>query len=164
MNIQSLELPLQRDIVIIGSGVTGCSAAWWLLKDGQETLAVSVLEAREPCSGATGRNGGRVHRTAIQGCDKYFKLFGKEAAKDIVRYELAHFPEIQALAKEAGPDAAKVSELREVTAVLGVFEDAALEDLRRMLRNFNQAFPDLQGLCEVVDSEELRQVGADPFN
>ncbi|KAJ9647550.1 hypothetical protein H2204_000179 [Knufia peltigerae] len=157
LNIRSSELPLQRDIVIIGSGVTGCSAAWWLLKDGQERLTVSVLEAREICSGATGRNGGRVHCTAVQDYDTYSKLFGEEAAKDIVRFELAHLPEYQALAKEAGPDATKLSELREVTAVLGVFEEAALEDLRRMLRNFNQAFPDLQGLYEVIGSAELRQ-------
>jgi len=53
------------------------------------------------------------------------------------------------------------SELREVSAVLGVFEDAELEDLRRMIRSFNQAFPDLQGHYQVLDSVVLRQVGAD---
>jgi len=94
LDIQSSELPHQRDLVIIGSGVTGCSATWSLLKDGAETLTLSVLEARGICSGATGRNGGRIYCTAFQDYDKYSKLFGKEAAKDIVLFELAHWPEI----------------------------------------------------------------------
>ena len=49
------------DVVIIGSGLSGTSVAWHLLRgDGhprQTALKALMLEARDVCSGATGRNG-----------------------------------------------------------------------------------------------------------
>jgi hypothetical protein len=48
------DLPEHADIVIIGSGITGSSVARTLL--GYEArLKIVMLEARETCSGATGR-------------------------------------------------------------------------------------------------------------
>lgn len=61
----TLELPSTADVVIIGSGITGAAVAWGLLQDeggdGTEGIKPSVvmLEARQTCSGATGRNGMR---------------------------------------------------------------------------------------------------------
>lgn len=48
------------DVVIIGSGFSGTSVAWHLLNDDDvlgQKLDTLMLEAREVCSGATGRNG-----------------------------------------------------------------------------------------------------------
>jgi hypothetical protein len=49
------------DVVIIGSGFSGTSVAWHLLHgDGEprtKYLSCVMLEARDACSGATGRNG-----------------------------------------------------------------------------------------------------------
>ena len=42
-------------VVIIGGGVTGLSAGWWLARDGVDTL---VIEAGAAGWGASGRNGG----------------------------------------------------------------------------------------------------------
>ena len=51
-------LPSECDILIIGAGFSGASVAYHLLKDGREPLpSVTILEARQVCSGATGRNG-----------------------------------------------------------------------------------------------------------
>ena len=49
-------LPEEADIVIIGSGITGAAAAWNLLQSGSKP-SILMLEARQACSGATGRNG-----------------------------------------------------------------------------------------------------------
>ncbi|CZR60639.1 uncharacterized protein PAC_10535 [Phialocephala subalpina] len=52
-------LPSEADIVIVGSGITGASAAHFLYQDENgKDLKVVMLEAREACWGATGRNGG----------------------------------------------------------------------------------------------------------
>jgi len=49
------------DVVIIGSGFSGTSVAWHLLHGDDEPrtkyISCLMLEARDVCSGATGRNG-----------------------------------------------------------------------------------------------------------
>ena len=50
-------LPEHADIVIIGSGITGTSFAYnTLAHAGDVGLKIVMLEAREVCSGATGRS------------------------------------------------------------------------------------------------------------
>ncbi|KAI1462658.1 FAD dependent oxidoreductase [Annulohypoxylon moriforme] len=51
------ELPRSADVVIVGSGISGSFAAHFL-KELRPDLDVVMVEAREACSGATGRNGG----------------------------------------------------------------------------------------------------------
>lgn len=55
------ELPQKQDIVIIGAGFAGAALGKYLLEDsGPSSSAkpsITILEAREACSGATGRNG-----------------------------------------------------------------------------------------------------------
>jgi len=59
-------LPSESDVVIIGSGISGVSVAYHLSQPdtgaGEASPAPSILllEARQVCSGATGRNGGHV--------------------------------------------------------------------------------------------------------
>ena len=50
------ELPANADIVIVGSGITGTSAARFLAEDERANgKSIVLLEAREACWGATGR-------------------------------------------------------------------------------------------------------------
>lgn len=61
------ELPEKQDIVIIGAGFAGAALAHYLLKDSPENEpkpSITILEAREACSGATARNGG-FYRTIL---------------------------------------------------------------------------------------------------
>lgn len=51
------ELPAECDIVIIGAGYAGASVAYYLLEDNPSPPSIVILEARQACSGATGRNG-----------------------------------------------------------------------------------------------------------
>lgn len=52
-------LPGKADVVIVGSGITGASAARYLTDDARaKGLTIVMVEAREICWGATGRNGG----------------------------------------------------------------------------------------------------------
>lgn len=60
----SPQLPSTCDIAIIGAGFSGAATAYNLLQEyraANKTLpSIVILEARESCSGATGRNGGHL--------------------------------------------------------------------------------------------------------
>lgn len=59
------DLPQETDIAIIGAGYAGVTLAYYLLKQlGHDSTTssssyptITLLEARQICSGATGRNG-----------------------------------------------------------------------------------------------------------
>ncbi|CAK7201952.1 hypothetical protein SEUCBS139899_004668 [Sporothrix eucalyptigena] len=74
------ELPDEVDVVVVGSGITGSFAADALFEeDNCSNKSVLLLEAREACSGATGRNGGHCQPLV------YF------SAPDVAAFELATF-------------------------------------------------------------------------
>lgn len=158
LNIQSDVLPAKRDVVIIGSGVTALSVSWWLLKENKD-ISISVLEAREICSGATGRNGGRINTPAVQDFAKYRRLYDDKTAVDIVNFELAHFQAIQVLVEELGPEAREESEIREVEAIACAFTLGRVSELETDLRDFEAFFPHLRGRWRMADSLEVTKVG-----
>lgn len=57
-------LPASSDVVIIGSGITGVSCAYHLINLLSESKrpisSITIVEARQFCTGATGRNGGHL--------------------------------------------------------------------------------------------------------
>lgn len=69
------DLPAAADVVIVGTGMTGAFAARFL-KQARPSSRVVVLEAREACWGATGRNGGH--------CQPFLYA----AREDVARFEL----------------------------------------------------------------------------
>jgi glycine/D-amino acid oxidase-like deaminating enzyme/CRP-like cAMP-binding protein len=54
----SPELPRAADVVVIGAGLTGASAAYHLASENPERARIVVLERGEPAGEASGRNGG----------------------------------------------------------------------------------------------------------
>lgn len=67
----------QCDVVIIGAGYTGLSAAWHIAQSGREPL---LLEANELAFGASGRNGGVVSPKFRVGFAAAMARHGRDAA------------------------------------------------------------------------------------
>lgn len=88
------DLPEEADVVIVGSGITGAFAARFLLEgehgDGEEKVV--MLEAREACSGATGRNGGHCQPL----------VYG--AVPAVATFELEVYDFLERFVKEEGVD------------------------------------------------------------
>ncbi|KAJ5985470.1 hypothetical protein N7522_012666 [Penicillium canescens] len=84
------QLPEHSDIVIIGAGYAGVSAAYHLVKDGDASKSIAILEARGACSGATGRNGGHCRPDFYGHIPTYMDRAGDRAGAEIAEFEIAN--------------------------------------------------------------------------
>ncbi|KAF7362646.1 FAD-dependent oxidoreductase [Mycena venus] len=81
------ELPKSAEVVIIGSGMSGTMTAYELLTRPNPPKSIVILEARDLCSGATGRNAGHCKPDQYRGFAKYSRLFGEGQAKKLLEHE-----------------------------------------------------------------------------
>ncbi|GJJ06995.1 hypothetical protein Clacol_001193 [Clathrus columnatus] len=88
LGFRSENFPESAEVVIIGSGLSGASTAYFLLTGENTPQNVVMLEAREVCSGATGRNGGHCRPDCYRGYSGYKTTFGKEQAFKILQNEM----------------------------------------------------------------------------
>ncbi|KAK1754006.1 putative fad dependent oxidoreductase [Echria macrotheca] len=94
-------LPPTADTVIIGSGITGAATAWHLLQlNPLKSQSVVMLEARQACSGATGRNGGHTKAASYRSFPAHAAKYGVEMACQIARLELANILAVHAFARD----------------------------------------------------------------
>ncbi|KAJ5822556.1 hypothetical protein N7447_004896 [Penicillium robsamsonii] len=100
------DLPEETDILIIGGGYVGASAAYRLLAENPQNPAPRVVlaEARELCSGATGRNGGHLRPDIYSATALFTERYGIEAAAEIVRFEISHLKIIEELVRKENID------------------------------------------------------------
>ncbi|KAK8196629.1 hypothetical protein M8818_006794 [Zalaria obscura] len=94
-------LPNKADYVIVGSGISGAFIAYNLLETHPEASIV-MLEARQACSGATGRNGGHTKAASYRSFLHHETEFGTDEAVRIARLEYANIMATHAFAKEQG--------------------------------------------------------------
>ncbi|KAI1444840.1 FAD dependent oxidoreductase [Annulohypoxylon stygium] len=98
------ELPQKQDIVIIGAGFAGAALGKYLLEDsGPSSSAkpsITILEAREACSGATGRNGGHLRPDLFVSLAARMQEAGLKAANAVALFEVANEEAVAALVVE----------------------------------------------------------------
>lgn len=93
-------VPSEADVVIIGSGYTGTSVAANILLEHWSRKSVVMLEARDVCSGATGRNGGHVRSFYHHHHQHYAELYGEAAAADLIIFEDAEMAKVKKLVEK----------------------------------------------------------------
>ncbi|KAH7007025.1 FAD dependent oxidoreductase-domain-containing protein [Ilyonectria destructans] len=125
--------PKHADIVIIGSGMTAASLAYTLYSK-RPNLQIVIVEARDLCSGATGRNGGHIKAMSPGAWFDRKKQFGVQEAVRIMEYEHSHLEEMASCIKENKIDCdLNVLEGLDVYYDDKVFRHAcnAVEDMRK---------------------------------
>ncbi|KAK1654303.1 FAD dependent oxidoreductase [Colletotrichum phormii] len=137
------DLPPTADIVVVGSGITGAFAAKELLERAGaagEGKRVVLLEAREVCWGATGRNGGHCQPVA----------YNPNTA--IATFELANYAHLRDLITDNAIPCDWVS-LRGVHALL---THDLVDAARKQIAALPPRFAPLARL--VTDAEELARL------
>ncbi|CAM1500801.1 Fc.00g099630.m01.CDS01 [Cosmosporella sp. VM-42] len=139
------DLPATADVVVVGSGITGAFAARELVNGGR---SVVMLEAREACWGATGRNGGH--------CQPF--IYANKP--HISRFELATYRYLKALTEQHSIPCDWVT----VGGVHAIPSAEVLALVQRHLERLKRDFPDLATEAELVtekaELEKLRVRGA----
>ncbi|KAJ6463673.1 FAD dependent oxidoreductase [Mycena vitilis] len=146
------------DICIIGAGITGVSAAYHLstavergeipLKDGQP-LRVVILEARDFCSGATGRNGGHLLPFGFFGFRSFQSKYGTVQAVRCVEFEDYTASEtIKIIREENWTDTIDFVENGHTTLFFTPEELAAAEADFEAAKAAGMRFPDVRWLTE----------------
>lgn len=91
-------LPGKAEVVVIGGGLLGVSAAYWLVEAGLEPL---LLEAGVPGTGASGRNAGFVGPGLALSYQQAVATLGRAQAREVYRSTLGNVALIrQLVAKE----------------------------------------------------------------
>ncbi|KAL4970209.1 NAD(P)/FAD-dependent oxidoreductase [Aspergillus stella-maris] len=89
----------EADIIIIGSGMTAVSLTRSLYARKPEAKII-IIEARDLCSGATGRNGGHCKVMSPGVWFERQEAYGTEEALRVMRFEHSHLEEMAKCARE----------------------------------------------------------------
>jgi cation diffusion facilitator CzcD-associated flavoprotein CzcO len=95
---QSLpNVPGEVDVAIIGASMAGTCSAYHILKNNPRCPSVAIVEARQACSGATGRNDGHTKGFPIA-LAKVHATRGAEAAAEFAAFVKTLMYEMKACA------------------------------------------------------------------
>ncbi|KIW24208.1 uncharacterized protein PV07_09936 [Cladophialophora immunda] len=112
-------LPQEADVVVIGSGYVGAACAYHILeKDDGKRPSVVILEARDVCSGATGRNGGHLKPDVYFNAALYERMYGPQVAEELTRFETQQVTDVKRLVEKEQIDCDF-----ELTRAIDVFVD-----------------------------------------
>ncbi|KAH6617104.1 FAD dependent oxidoreductase [Chaetomium tenue] len=129
------DLPKFADTVIIGSGITGAAVAWGLLQ-GPNPSSILMLEARQACSGATGRNGGHTKAASYRTFPHHASTHGLATAKQIASLELRNIRATHAFARDHAIDC----DLRPCDTLDVVYDAGEWAAAREGVRGLRAAF------------------------
>ncbi|KAK7928920.1 FAD dependent oxidoreductase-domain-containing protein [Apiospora marii] len=172
---QSPKLPESADIVIIGSGMSGTSIAWHLLMDDNSTttpttkkappapLRIAMLEARQACSGATGRNGGHIRPSSYEEYVDAKKVTTQDQAAKITKFRAGH---VDALLRAAGrlptEQARQAASVRPVDSLDVYFEEAPFAEAVAQWETLRREVPEVGDEWSVLAGDEARRVSLMP--
>lgn len=149
------DLPTTADVVIIGSGYSGAATAFHLLKPSENRPSVVILEARETCSGASGRNGGHLKPDPYLAAARWSQAYGAAMAAEMVEFEMRQLWHVKKLVDEE-----KIDCDFELTRAMDVFVDPvtakpAIEAWKKMAA---LGFPFSQDLHVVSDGARAERI------
>ncbi|CAH0055462.1 unnamed protein product [Clonostachys solani] len=156
-NVRSAVLPKEVDIAIIGSGITGCSAARAIVShQAGSAMRVAVLEARTAVSGATGRNGGHLISDTWGLFPELVDEFGFDDAVDIARFSAENISALRKVVSGLNDADQETVEFRDVVATASLSDSQSWEGSKRAVEIFAEAMgPDFGIQVEVSTDKDI---------
>ncbi|KAF2183682.1 FAD/NAD(P)-binding domain-containing protein [Zopfia rhizophila CBS 207.26] len=161
---QSHQLPVEVDVVIIGSGMTGTSIARHLLNEGRQDqpLRIAMLEARQACSGATGRNGGHIRPSSYSEYAEAKEVVSQAEAAAITRLRAAHVDALISAANELDDAGREAAEARPVDSIDAFFDEGSYIRAAAQLDVLKKEVPDIGSQWTSWGQEDARKISLLP--
>ena len=150
----SASLPARCDVAIVGSGITGLSAALTLARAGR---SVFVLEAGALGQGASTRNAGFVGRTLKHPFSKLIETVGLEQAVRTYREMQAAFDSVASMIKEESIDCGFAARGRFIPAPSPAHYEALAREFEAQARHLGIDF------FMVPKDEQHRELSSDRY-
>ncbi|PKY02459.1 FAD dependent oxidoreductase [Aspergillus campestris IBT 28561] len=149
-NFQSTpNLPEESDIVIIGGGYSAAALVTHIQKQYPNHPSILVLEARQLCSGASGRNGGHIKPDPYFHASDVAAQYGPAAGAEVADFEVANLKAAKEYIEREGVDCDFV-----LTRAIDVhFSSAQDTRIKERLRGFKAA--------GVAAAQEVSEVAKD---
>ncbi|KAJ9622183.1 hypothetical protein H2204_011615 [Knufia peltigerae] len=152
-------LPTEADVVIIGSGFSGSAAAYFLATQSRtgnvKCPSTVILEARQVCSGATGRNGGHMKPDTYYSAAEAYRNYGPKVADELIQFETQQMFDVKRLV-----DAERIDCDFEMTRAFDVFTDQQTADsvlqTHEEMKSKGFSFPD--DLHVITDPKRAEQI------
>lgn len=157
VDIKSAELPASTDVVVIGSGISAAAVVRTILLQAWRTnkkVHVVVLEARQLCGGATGRNGGHIKCAAYKVFAMAKKAYGLEKAAQLVRFQLMH---LDYLVDMCTAEKFDLAECRRVETVDLIADEQEFQLAKEEVEDVRKHLPELE--IRVWEAGEARKAG-----
>jgi glycine/D-amino acid oxidase-like deaminating enzyme len=146
-------LPDTADVVVIGGGYAGITAAWELARRG---AAVTLVEARTLGYGASTRNGGIVHPGYKWGPSALIRRYGDDTGRALFRESVDSYETVKRLIADEAIDC----EFRERGYLNLAYAPSHVEDLRHA----NDGLALMGVSATLVPRELLRdEIGSDAY-
>ncbi|KAH7118351.1 FAD dependent oxidoreductase [Dactylonectria macrodidyma] len=102
------QLPAQVDITVVGAGYAGVATVYHILESckarGIPPPSILILEARQACSGATGRNGGHLKPDPYSRPSNLVVTHGLEAAAQCAAFEAKNLAAVKKVIEDGAID------------------------------------------------------------
>ncbi|MEM6462610.1 MAG: FAD-binding oxidoreductase [Pseudomonadota bacterium] len=149
-------LPAKADILVIGAGYTGLSAALTLARASREVI---VVDAEMPGYGCSARNGGLIgpsfHKLGLAGLTA---AYGEDRAHAILRESMDSLAFLKHRIEMEGIDCGLINKGRFCGAVRPKAYDALCRDAERLFRAVGRRFE------PVSKADQHQQIGSDYYH
>lgn len=144
------------DVVIVGAGISGLSAAYWLQKE-DPSLKIALLEKHRLAFGASGRNAGFITCGSVEHFNRMIAKHGLDQAVEIWKFAEEN---MRLLKEEIIQDRGAIMEFEQ----RGAYSLAAQETEFAELKNVAKTMTELKIPVEVFSASQIeKNVGAVNF-